>query len=147
MTQPTPLPRDYPDLALHVAKYLHAQGITPDPLEPQDTGMGVFVNGWVDQPDTAVTITSPWQDYQRDSETLPALRFMLAIRCPDQADLFDLQTKLFHALHRPGERFELTAQVDALICERIVSDPPVPDANQRWVAVDTYRCRPYRNNH
>lgn len=144
---PTHLPREYNDLALHLARYLHAQGIVPDPLAGQDGhNIGVFINGWEDQPDTAVSITT-WEPTGRDSDTLPEQRFMVAHRAVDQPALWDLQRATFHALHRPGERFTLTATVDLLICERVVSDPPVPDLNTRWVAVDTYRCRPYRNNH
>lgn len=143
----TSLPRAYPDLGMHVARYLHTEGVVPDPLAPQDGEVGVFVNSWVDQPDTAVMVTSPWEWYNRDSDTIPELRFMVAHRAADQPALWDLQRRTFHTLHRPGERFPLTATVDMLICERIVSDPPVPDANSRWVAVDTYRCRPYRNDH
>ena len=144
---PTSLPRTYPDLAMHVATYLHHKGVVPDPLAPQDGPVGVFVNAWVDQPDTSVMVTSGWEQADRDSDTVPELRFMVAHRAPDQPGLWDLQRSTFHALHRPGERYELTAGVDLLICERVVSDPPVPDVNSRWVAVDTYRCRPYRNDH
>lgn len=144
---PTSLPRVYPDLAMHIAMHLHGLEIVPDPLAPQDGDMGVFINGWVDQPDKAVMVTSPWEQADRDSDTVPEVRFMVAHRTVDQPALWDLQREVFHALHRPGERFTLTAGVDLLICERVVSDPPVPDLNTRWVAVDTYRCRPYRNNH
>lgn len=144
---PTDLPRTFPDLPMHIAQYLHEVGVVPDPLAPQDGPLGVFVNAWVDQPDTAVMVTSGWEVADRDSDTIPELRFMVAHRAPDQPALWDLQRQTFHALHRPGVRFGLTATVDLLICERVVSDPPVPDANTRWVAVDTYRCRPYRNDH
>lgn len=147
MTQPTPLPRSYNDLAFHVTRYLHAQGVTPDPLAPQEGELGVFINAWAEGTASAIMVTSPWEFTGRDSDTITELRFMVAHRAEAQADLWDLQDATFHALHRPGERYALTPDVDMIQCGRIISDPPVPDANSRWVAVDTYRCRPYRNHH
>lgn len=146
MTQPSLLPRSYNDLAFHVASYLHGLDIVPSPLAPQEDDIGVFINAWADTPDTAVMITSPWEFTGRDSDTIPELRFMVAHRAVDQSDLWKLQTATFRALHQPSVRFRLTGTVDMIQCGRIISDPPVPDANSRWVAVDTYRCRPYRHH-
>lgn len=141
----THLPRHYPDLPLHIAQYLHTAVGLPDPMAPQDGEVGVFVNGWVDQPDEAVNIAGPWE-MERDSETVPVMRFMVAHRAPDMARVWEMQTATFHALEQAWA-FPLTARVEMRDCRRVVSDPPVPDQNNRYVTVDTYECRPYRDDH
>lgn len=141
---PTVNPRDYADLGWQVANRLHAQGVVTDPGDPQPGEVGVAVNGWSDQPDTCVNINGPWEA-QPDSETVPSLRFMVAIRASSQREVWELRAEVLAALRTGTRRYQLTADVDMLDCRRVVSDPLVPDVNDRWVTVDTYECRPYRN--
>lgn len=139
----TSQPRHYADLPLHIAHYLHHKAGFPDPLGPQDGEEAVHVHGWEDQPDQAISILGPWEG-DRDSETVPPVRFMIAHRAVDLPALWELQRRTFTALEN-AQAFPLTAGVELRYCRRVVSDPPVPDQNQRFVTVDTYTCRPYRD--
>ena len=136
-------PRLYSDLMLHLAQYLNAEHGFPNPLEEQGDPLGVYISGWVDQPDTALTLVGPWE-YERDSDTVPAMRFLVAHRAPSLPEVGELQRRVFTALQHP-ERFDLTATVQLRYCARVISDPPVPDLNNRKVVVDTYECRAYRD--
>jgi len=135
-------PRLYADLMLHVAQYLNREHGFPDPLEEQDGFEGVFITRWKDEPNKAINLAGPWE-YDRDSETVPATRFLVAHRAENQPVLWELQRRVFRALERE-QPFPLTATVQMRYCKRVLSDPPVPDQNGRYVVVDTYECRPYR---
>ena len=145
---PTPQPREYTDLGWHLAQHLHKAGVVTDPANPGDDAPGIAVGGWTEQhPDTCVSIIGPWET-DPDSLTVPNLRFMVAVRAPAQRDMWAMRQQVHQALRTGNKRVRLTADVSMLNCARVVSDPPVPDQNRNWVAVDTYVCRPYRDrNH
>lgn len=138
-------PRLYQDIPLHLATYLHRVAGFPDPLQDMaGQDVGVYIAGWEDAPDTALNIVGPWE-YDRDSETVPTVRFLIAHRAPTLQEVWVLQHHTFTTLEQP-QRFELTADTELRYCRRVVSDPPVPDQNGRQVIVDTYECRPYRQS-
>lgn len=130
-------------LPIHIAQYLHAQGVTQNVMDPQEDGdlPGVFVGQMADTPNRAVSIIGPWSSEEDSDHSTPA-RFMVAIRS-EPWDIIghaeDCET--IHNLLERDEQFPLTATQHVMFCHRVVSDPPVQDNNRRWVRVSTYQTR------
>lgn len=142
MSQPAPF--DHNALGVHVIRYLAAQGVVADPEGDQRAAGGtlpaVYLGDMEDEPDRAVAFIGPW--ITQDDEGNPAVRFFLVGRgtpgdpLGPMVDLEAAHRALWHT-----SRFELTAGYDLAYCERVITDPPVPDENGRSRRVDTYQAR------
>lgn len=137
----TPTLYDHGDLCLHIAEFLHYQGICQDPNEVQaDAGeVGVFIDMMEDTPTSALGLTVTSADYDTDDAN-PRFAVAISHRANDFEGLTHLTQAVFSALH-DHIRYRLTAGKSVLLSRRTLRGAVAFDQNNRLRRTDIYQFR------
>lgn len=132
---------DHGDLCVHIADFLHNQGICQDPSQVQvDAGIAaVFIESMEDTPTPALGLTVTSEDYDTDDAN-PRIAVAISHRAGDHNGLVKITQSVFNALH-DRTRYDLTAAQSVLLSRRTLRGAVAFDQNNRIRRTDIYQFR------